>query len=285
MKSTTKKLMAIVMLLLIPLLLFTSCGEEKKESEELRTLALDMIGAMSDKGENAYDTAYSLVDETCTKEEFDKFYTDFKGVFESLESVEIYTQDVITDTKDGKTYEQVRYVLLSAGKNLIIQASMEKNTNVLSGFMVGEPDENPAAYIETSGSVFTLGKNNWVQWLLLVVSLLELAFALWAAIDCVLHKFESKWLWLALILLGFFTLSFTFGDGSLGFHFSISLFFKYTALVEHVHALKTLHIMLPAGAVAYVIMRKRLLKPKEPASEKKTYHSYIPDDEKEESAE
>ena len=66
-----KRLTAIFLLLLIPLLFLTSCGETISESKPLRDLTDRMIVAM--KMGDA-DGAFDLVAASCTKEEFDDFY-------------------------------------------------------------------------------------------------------------------------------------------------------------------------------------------------------------------
>ncbi|MBQ4121761.1 MAG: hypothetical protein IJD35_07095 [Clostridia bacterium] len=274
----TKRLIAILSLLLIPLLFLTSCGETVPESKTLRTLTDDMIVAMKTGDAEA---AFSLVAASCTQEEFDTFYEQFEPVFLVIEDYELYLHATAEEEKDGRLYESAQYILLSDAKQLVLSANMEKGTNALSGFLVGEPEENLKTYIETSGTVTTLDKTTGWQWVALAASLLEIAFILWMAIDCALRKIESKFLWISLILLGIVTLSFSFGDGSFGFDFAISFIFDYTALIGHVRDLVSLHVMLPIGAVVYFFLRKRLKAPTLPEEEtKKVYKSYIPDDEK-----
>ena len=273
-----KRLIAILSLLLIPLLFLTSCGETVPESATLRDLTVRMVNAMK-IGDT--ETAFSLVAASCTQEEFDDFYEKFEPVFLVIEDYELYVHATAEKEQDGRVYESTQYILLSDEKQLVLSANMEKGTSSLSGFQVGEPEENLKKYIETSGTVSTLDETKDWQWVALGVSVLEIAFILWMAIDCALRKIESKFLWISLILLGIVTLSFSYGDGSLAFDFAISFIFDYTALIGHVKDLVSLHIMLPIGAVVYFFLRKRLKAPTPPEAEtQKVYKSYIPDDEK-----
>ena len=272
-----KRLIAVISLLLIPLLFFTSCGEVT-ESKPLRDLTDRMIVAM--RAEDA-EGAFDLVAASCTKEEFDTFYEQFAPVFKEIGDYELYVHATSEEKQEGRQYESTQYILLSDTKQLVISANMEKGTSSLTGFLVGQPEENLKTYIETSGTVTTLDKTTGWQWVALVASLLEMAFVLWMAIDCILRKMDSKFLWLSLILLGMFSLAFSFGDGSFGFNFTVSFIFDYTALVGHVRDLVSLRVMIPIGAIVYFFMRKRLKAPTPPQQEvKKVYKSYIPDDEK-----
>ena len=274
----TKRLIAILSLLLVPLLFLTSCGEPVPESKTLRDLTDRMIVAMKTGDPVA---AFDLVAASCTQEEFDDFYERFEPVFVVIEDYELHVHATAEQEKDGRVYESTQYILLSEAKQLVITANMEKGTSRLSSFLVGEPEENLKAYIETSGTLSTLDKTSGWQWVALAVSLLEIAFILWMAIDCALRKIEGKFLWLALILLGIVSLSFSFGDGSFGWGFDVSFIFGYTAYIGHVYDLMSLRIMLPVAAVVYFFLRKRLKAPTPPEEEtKKTYKSYIPDDEK-----
>lgn len=273
-----KRLIAILCLLLIPLIFLTSCGETLPESKPLRDLTDRMIVAMkTGDAEGAFD----LVAASCTKEEFDDFYEQFEPVFAQIEAYELHVYSTSQDTNEGRLYETTQYILLSDSKQLVISANMEKDTTKLAGFQVGEPEENLKKYIETSGTLSTLDATKGWQWAALAASLLEVAFVIWMAVDCALRKIDSKFLWLSLILLGIVSLSFSFGDGSFGWNFNVSFIFGYTAYIGHIHNLMSLRIMLPAGAVVYFFLRKRLKAPAAPKEEtKKVYKSYIPDDEK-----
>lgn len=278
MKQTTKRLLAILSFLLIPLLFLTSCTETVPESKELRDLTDRMIVAMKTGDDKA---AFSLVAASCTQEEFDDFYKMFEPVFLVIDEYELFVHATAEQEKDGRVYVSTQYILLSDAKQLIISANMEKDTTKLAGFQVGEPEENLKAYIETSGTLSTLDKTTGYQWVALGASLLEIAFILWMAIDCILRKIDSKFLWLSVILLGIFSLSFSFGDGSFSWNFNLSFMFGYTAYIEHIYELMSLRIMLPAGAIVYFFLRKRMKAPTPPQETvQKTYKSYIPDDEK-----
>lgn len=278
MKHSTKRLIAILSLLLIPLIFLTSCGETVPESKPLRELTDRMIVAMK-TGDS--EEAFSLVWAACTEEEFQTFYEQFVPTFSEIDEYELYVHSTSEEKQEGRFYETTQYLLLSDEKQLVISASMEKGTEALSGFLIGEPDTNLKTYIVTSGTLTTLNKTTGWQWVALVASLLEIAFILWMTIDCILRKIDGKFLWLSVILLGIFSLSFSFGDGSFDWAFNVSFMFGYTALIEHIDALVSLRVMLPLGALVYFFLRKRMKAPaKTQAPVQKTYKSYIPDDEK-----
>lgn len=273
-----KRLIAILLLLMIPFVFFTSCGESVPASEQLHDMTVEMVDAMIAKNKT---TAFSLMSGACTTEEFDEWYDQWTPIFDGIQEYDFYLNSTAEETQNGRDYEAVQYLLISDEKQLVISSSMEKGTSSLSGFGVGEPDENLKTYLETSGTVTTLDKTTGWQWVALGVSLLEIAFILWMAIDCAFRKIESKFLWIFLILLGIVSLSFSYGDGSFGVDFAINFIFDYTAYISHIRELVSLRVMLPIGAVVYFFLRKRLKAPAAPQEKtQKVYKSYIPDDEK-----
>lgn len=276
MKKTKKLFLSLFTLILIPLLFLTSC-QDTTESEELRSLTVRMIDAMKAGDPEA---AYALALGACTQEEFDEFYEEHKETFLSISTYELYTHSVTTETEKGKTYEVAQFVLLSEEVDLVISTSLAKNGDTIAGLSVGKPDGNAATLLENSGTIFTLGKSDAKQWALLAVSLLTIGYIVWAAIDCARRKIEGKALWLVFILIGIFSLSFTFGNGDFGFAFNISFIFKYTALIGHVKGLLTLRLMIPVGAITYTILRKKLHAPPAPPAAP-VYRSYLDEDERE----
>ena len=281
MKFNTKRIVALLALLLIPLLFMTSCTVSTDDSERIHALTVKMINAIK-TGDS--ETAFELVQSACTQEEFDEKYVTLEPIFLDISSYELRCISVSTEEAEGKKYEYAQYILLSDEKTLELQVTMDQETQMLYGFRSSSDNPEAKTYITTSGTITTLDKTSGWQWVLLAVSLLEIAFVIWMAIDCMLHKVESKFLWMSLILLGMFTLSFSYGDGSFSFNFGISFILEYTSLVGHVKDLVTLRVMVPAGAVVYLFMRKKLhstaAKKQAEAAEKPKYRSYIPDDEK-----
>lgn len=279
MKQTTKRLIAIFSLLLIPLLFFTSCGETLPESQPLRELTIDMVDAMK---ASDYDEAFSLVWASCTEEEFKDFYDTIEPIFADIEEYDLHLHSTSEMKQEGRVHETTQYLLFSDEKQLLISASMERGGESLSGFFASEADINLKTYIVTSGTLSTLDKTTGWQWVALGVSLLEIAFIFWMTIDCIFRKIDGKYLWLLVILLGIVSLSFSFGDGSFDWAFNVSFMMGYTALIGHIDALVSLRVMLPLGALVYFFLRKRMKPPVAKSQEpvQKTYKSYIPDDEK-----
>lgn len=279
MKQTTKRLIAIFSLLLIPLLFFTSCGETLPESQPLRELTIDMVDAMK---ASDYDEAFSLVWAICTEEEFKDFYDTIEPIFADVEEYDLHLHSTSEMKQEGRVHETTQYLLFSDEKQLLISASMERGGESLSGFFASEADINLKTYIVTSGTLSTLDKTTGWQWVALGVSLLEIAFIFWMTIDCIFRKIDGKYLWLLVILLGIVSLSFSFGDGSFDWAFNVSFMMGYTALIGHIDALVSLRVMLPLGALVYFFLRKRMKPPVAKSQEpvQKTYKSYIPDDEK-----
>ena len=90
-----------------------------------------------------------------------------------------------------------------------------------------------------------------------VISLLELTFMIVMLVDCCRHKMKLKALWIVLIILAAFSAVIQVGNG-FSMHFNFNLFFGFTSFTSYGDGAFDLRIMVPIGAIIYLIMRKKL---------------------------
>ena len=260
--KNTLKILSLILLLLIPLTLLTSCttGTEKiDEDKSLTELATKVIDNLIAKDKEAV-TFY--VADISSQEEFEKNYAEIEGMFDGIGD---YTLELVTAERGrngGITTHTQLYILFSEKTNVAISVTAVAGSDKISGFQSGVADNETLTFTELSGTVSTLKESNGLQILLMVISLLEILFIVFAAIDCYRHNVESKFLWMAFIIIGIATISFTYGENVFFMGFKINFILQYPSLVTHMGGLASVRIMLPLGAVAYFILRKKITKPK-----------------------
>jgi hypothetical protein len=107
-----------------------------------------------------------------------------------------------------------------------------------------------------------------LQWVVLLLGILEIAFVIWMLIDCCCRKIRLKAMWIVIILLGALAFSIKLGPAGMNFNFNLGGILSYTALILYGSGTTALRIMLPIGALVYLFCRAVNVKsPDLPATE------------------
>ena len=242
-----KQLKTVLLLVLLVSMLFslTACTI-KEDSEELRTLADQMIQGLMD---DDFETCYNLVKDSTTREEFTDVYPRLQQPFTDADSYTLTQTGWNKHTGGGVTEVAVQYILTVGESRYSLKVSNSTAQEGLKTFYL-----SPVASAEES-EMRLLGTPE--QTVLLVIALAETAFMVWMLIDCAKRKIKQKWLWIVLILAGVAVTTTRTGD-NLQLNLSIGLFFNFTAKYVSAVGNSVTRILLPAGALWYLFIRKRL---------------------------
>ena len=255
-----KKLLCVLLALMLVFL--AGCGisqEELQEKlndpqiQEKTEAVLDHLLA------GDVDSAWLLAVSAGTKEQFADFYSQVKPLLEGIDTYTLEPYHVNFNTTNGVSTKSLRYLLTSGDTQLWVTATTQEGVDSLVGFQI---------YMVTTetGTLGTAGENDPAQWVFLVIGLLEMAFIVVVLIDCIRNKMKRKWLWILVVLLGGIMVLLNITPQNMGLRFNYGLFFNnYTALIKYNTGGFTLRLYLPAGAIAYLCMRKSLLEKKEQA--------------------
>lgn len=260
-----KKMKSLLVLSVIfaVLVSLASCTElhESLDNEDIRADTEAMIDSIL---ENDLDSAYTLISDVCSKQEFASIFSQIREIIGNeseykLSPIRIYYN---TSVNDGQKVESVSatYKMECGEKDYIIDVKSDSLHKELAMFYL-TPYENSAYY--QTGAVNSMREANIVQWILLLSNLISIAVCIWALIDCSRRSIKKKWLIITMIILGFMSIGASIASGSIRFNWSFLSFGKYTALILYGNGALDLRLMLPAGAILYFIIRKRLTKPSE----------------------
>lgn len=206
-----------------------------------------------------FESAYLLVSKGISQSEFQTPYQQIRTLLADIGSYELLASNKQgnNNLSSGITTLYIRYMLTAGETRLLVD--------------VGQSSEYPEGLISfhvstyepvtQTGSLTTMKEANAIQWVLLIIFLLEAAFIIWMFIDCCCHKMQKKWLWLLIIALGSFTFGLHADSGIFRFliNWGLSLG-NYTSLILYSTGGFTFRFLIPVGAVTYVFIRKELFR-------------------------
>lgn len=243
-------------LLILAAFCLNSCGGEgvpisAPEHEELACAFVDALL------KNDAEAALPLIDEAhFSRENFETFFKnagEYVGEFSSYENKGI--SDYTKSEQNGKPTESATFLFDTDGADFYVGVARVAGAEKICGLSV---------YPTETGTITSMGGANALQWLVLILGIATIGFTAFVFVDCVRRKFKSKGMWCAIILLG--VLSIGFSAGKTGFMPAAGLGFIVfpSSLVAYSTGGYALSLVVPVGAIAYLVMRKKLLTPQAP---------------------
>ncbi len=246
-----------VILLILAAFCFVSCGGgtpiSAPEHEELASAFVDALS------KNDLETAVALTDEEHFKrEDFENFFKsarEYVGEFSSYENKGI--TDYGKEERDGVTNESATFLFGTDGVDFCVSVTRVGASEKIGGLAISP---------KQTGTLGSMDGANALQWLVLILGFATIGFTALVFVDCVRRKFKSKGVWCAVILLGVLSLGFTVGKTGFmpGAGFGFIIF--PSSLVTYSTGGYALSLVVPFGAIAYLVMRKKLLTPQAPKS-------------------
>ena len=261
-----KKLRAIVCVLLtLVLLMLAGCGAQDEweaaqkaagmlsditEDPQLRADTEKMLNAIiADDFPAALDAFY----EDISAIEFRRAYVEMQPVLVGIEQYELVPANINKNIKNGISSTSVRYMLTAGGQRFFVDVARAEGYDGLVAFYLNEYQP-----VVTTGTLGNMQGANAVQWIFLVVGLLEFVFVVCVFVDCCRHKMKKKWLWLLLIALGYLIFSVIATPEQFRIGFNAGAYFIYTSLIRYSTGGFVFRVMVPVGAIVYLSMRKSL---------------------------
>ncbi len=249
MKRRARILAALVVLVIVAAFL-VSCNLSKR-GEQAKSLCRQMTDAIL---ADDFDTAYGLISNTCSSEEFREEYDGFCSLLDGIESYELKQMSFHSEIKSGVSCYSATYSIVTENKvDLEIEVAITEGHDGLTRYHVSQ-----VTAVNCTGTLATLGQFNLPQWGLLLLSILGMALVIWMVIDCARRKLNAKALWIILILIGHLRFSVTGLVTELSTDFRIGAFLPYSRLLLYEDGTFALSLVLPVGAAVYFFMRKWL---------------------------
>ena len=251
---------AMMLLLAVVLLLAcTGCSQllGAMEDEELRGYTETMLDAVF---QNDYATAYALVDDVCTEADFRALFTALRELFgdadtSGLELLQIYRNRSLSN---GESVDSVRasYGMTVSEERYVIDVARHSSCESLAAFYV-TPYEKTDHY--RTGELGAMGGANALQWVMLLSNFIAIALIVFALTDALRREIKRKPRWIVFIALGLVTVGATLGASQLQFNFNIGWLFAYSAFILYGGGTTVFRVMLPVGAIVYLISRNSLV--------------------------
>lgn len=256
---------AICLLLVFLLLLTTGCSAQDEweaaekaagllsgvtEDPQLRADTEKLLDAMI---ADDYAAAWDAVCEEIDAAQFRRLYVEVQPHLTQIENYELVPSSINKTVRDGVSTISVRYMMTAGDLRLFVDVARVEGYEGLTGFRLNE-----YVPVTTTGTLGNMHGANVLQWVFLVVGMLELVFVICVFVDCCRHKMKKKWLWLLIVALGYMTFKLTATPEKLHLGVNVGILLQYTSLIRYSTGGFMLRIMMPVGAIIYLICRKTL---------------------------
>lgn len=254
-----KRIRSTYAIILIVLMLCSGCAAflQELDNTAVRQNTETMLDSLI---ANDFQTAYSLVHNFCSEEEFKAKFPKMRELLGNTDTYElkllsIYTNYTLSNGNKRNVVTSV-YEMTSESCRVIVNVRIVDQNDLASFYLT--PYEKTDYYF--TGTLNNMTDADWIQWSFLLLNVLTLGLAIFAFVDCCKQKIKNKALWLLLLSLGFASLGATISSAGFKIHFNLEWITAYSALIRYGSGIVTLRLMLPVGAIIYCIMRRRLLK-------------------------
>ena len=256
------KRISVLILAIIFALALASCGAlETERGNEIKAKCEAMVEALIAGDENA---AYAIFPKEMDRNEFGKSFPKLKSYVEGVETFELTQTGWHTGMENGVSYYKATFNMSTNKGNFTIEAMEVEGYDGIYNFRIINNNE----YENYTGTITKMQGASPFQWGLIVFSALCLGFVVWMLVDCIKRKMKYKVLWIFLILCGAFVFTVNLGQNGTNFNATIAvMLFSYSYLQVYASGAAILKLTLPAGAVAYLIARKKFTIPEKAEAE------------------
>ena len=206
-----------------------------------------------------YDAAYGMVKATVTDPDFRAYWATVQTVADGAETYEMKQIGWNLNRSNGVTTRTTAYQAeLDNGRTVLLRVVTQDGIEGIAGIHFSDITE----FIHTTDTYVPV-----LQAIVLVFSLLCMAFTIWMFVDCLRRKMKYKVVWAILI---FFGLCFTFTVGETSnFSFNLGLFFQTSSIEADPGLLAVVtKLVIPVGAILYLCLRKKFtVDPSKPEGE------------------
>ncbi len=247
------KKVAIFLLVFVLMMGLTACGTPTGEhAAEIRGYC-DTFLAATLAGD--VDGALIAMDESATKEQLEPVILQMQTYMDGVTEYRLTPDGYYMGIKDGTAYIDASFKMETNARTYYVTGTMVEGYDKLYHINIISAEDKGLVY---TGTLDTLADCNGTQWAFLGLSVLTLAFMLFALVHCCRRKIKGKVLWILFIIGGLFI--FTAGQGRVNFR--LGLFTPaYTHLKLYPNGSSLLQLVIPIGAILYFPLHKELRDP------------------------
>ena len=254
-KKILRRALPLLLAALILLASLTSCTPEVDYGNSIKLSDQFMDHVIADD----YDSAYRLVKATVTDPDFRDYWETIRSVAEGAETyTKLPVQRNATRSGGVTTITTAYQVNLDNGRIVLLRVVIQDGIEGIAGIHFSDITE----FIHTTDTYVPV-----LQAIVLVFSLLCMAFTIWMFVDCLRRKMKYKVVWAILTVFGI-ALNLTVGE-TFSFSFHIGLFVQMsTVQVDPGLVAVVTKLVIPVGAILYLCLRKKFtVDPSKPEGE------------------
>lgn len=258
MKQTMKPILCLTILLAVILAIvgtMAACTADREVGNNTQMANEFMSHVLADD----YAAAYDLVKANVADADFRAYWAGIQQAVTDAESYEMEQIGWQISKSDGETYYTTAYqVYPDNGRTVLLRVVTVEGAEGIAGIHFSDVTDF-LAHAETVTPV--------VGVILLVFSLLMLAFVIWMFVDCMRRKMKlgHKIVWAFLIFAGV-ALTVTAGETS-AVNFQMGLMLQTSSITADPGLLALVtKLVIPVGAILYCCLRKKFTQEPEPES-------------------
>ena len=250
-----RRALPLLMTALVLLVTLTSCTPEVDYGNSIKLSDQFMDHVIADD----YDSAYGMVKATVTDPDFRDYWETIRSVAEGAETyTKLPVQRNATRSGGVTTITTAYQVNLDNGRIVLLRVVTQDGIEGIAGIHFSDITE----FIHTTDTYVPV-----LQTIVLVFSLLCMAFTIWMFVDCLRRKMKYKVVWATLTVFGI-ALNLTVGE-TFSFSINIGLFVQMsTVQVDPGLVAVVTKLVIPVGAILYLCLRKKFtVDPSKPEGE------------------
>lgn len=254
------KKIAVVCLAVLMALACVGCSSVATlfEDKDLRANTETVLDAVI---EDDFDTAYAVVADVCTEENFETVFSQMKVALADVKTYELTALSASQNStvSGGKTVKTAAasYKMTTNADTYIVDVQMTSEYQGLSAFYISPYEETNT---ESTGAIENMKGASAFQWIMLISNVVMIGIAVFAFVDCCRKKIKNKALWLIIIAVGFAAVAVTVGESGFNLNFNIGWLLNYSAYIVYGDGTKLFRLMLPVGAIVYLAMRNGMVR-------------------------
>ena len=254
-QAIIRRALPLILMILVLLAALISCTPEMDvgNNTELADQFMDHVIA------DDYTAAYGMVKATVSDPDFRAYWATVQTVADGAEAYEMKQIGWNLNRSKGVTTRTTAY-----------QAELDNDRIILLRVVTQDGIEGIAGIHFSDITEFIRSTDTYVpvlQAVVLVFSLICMAFTVWMFVDCLRRKMKYKFVWAILTVFGI-ALNLTVGETA-AFSFNVGLFVQMsTVQVDPGLVAVVTKLVIPVGAILYLCLRKKFtVEPPKPDGE------------------
>ena len=246
----------IVPVQLVLTLLLALCGCDPREAiEENPAIRQGVDTVLKSLMAEDADSCYGAFNSEVSREAFDSAFALMCDVLQGIESYELTRSGYNYYNRNGVVTIQQSYWMISGEQEFLVDAAIVEGAPGLKSFYITPKEQTTAYYTGTPGHMKDAGI---LQWVVLSLGVASAIFILWMMVDCLRRKPRRMAVWLVAILLGAVVFRLSYSAGSINFRVNFGINLSLSSLIRYGNGSFALNLLIPVGAIVYLIKRKQL---------------------------